>query len=76
MSLSKKDLSHTAKLANLELTEKEAKEIEKDLSAVLEFVSQLQEVEIDEKTEEGIGDIEVKEGVEKKDSEKEDLVIS
>lgn len=48
MSLSKNDLSHTAKLANLELKEEEAKEIAKDLSAVLDFVSQLQEVKIKE----------------------------
>ncbi|NCD06110.1 MAG: aspartyl/glutamyl-tRNA amidotransferase subunit C [Spirochaetia bacterium] len=85
MSLSKNDLSHTAKLANLELTEKEAKEIEKDLSAVLEFVSQLQEVEIDGNAEKGTKNIEIKEDTEnieikedakKKDGEKEDITIS
>ncbi len=48
MSLSKNDLLHTAKLANLKLKEEEAREIAEDLSAVLDFVSQLEEVEIKE----------------------------
>ena len=45
MSISRKDLGHIAKLARIELGEEEKTKFEKDLSAILEFVEKLSEVD-------------------------------
>lgn len=45
MSISHKDVEHIAHLARIELTEVEKQKIEKDLSAILEFVEKLNEVD-------------------------------
>ena len=42
--ISKKEVEHIAKLARIDLTEKEKVKFEKELSSILEFVSQLQKV--------------------------------
>ena|SRR3989338_10532925 len=42
------DIKHIAKLARIKLTEKEEKKFEKDLSLVLDFVNQLNEVDTSE----------------------------
>lgn len=45
MSITKKDVEHIAHLARIELTEAEKQKFEKDLSAILEFVEKLNEVD-------------------------------
>lgn len=44
MPIQKKDVQHIAHLARIELTEAEEQKFEKDLSAILEFVEKLNEV--------------------------------
>ncbi len=43
--LSKKEVEHIARLARIELSEDEKEKYEKDLSAILEFVEKLNEVD-------------------------------
>ncbi|BBE30333.1 hypothetical protein OSSY52_04740 [Tepiditoga spiralis] len=43
----KSDIKKLEKLANIELTEEEEKVIEKDLSNLLEYMSQLDEINVD-----------------------------
>jgi aspartyl-tRNA(Asn)/glutamyl-tRNA(Gln) amidotransferase subunit C len=45
MSLSKQQVEHVAKLARLGLTEKEKEKFRKELSAILDFVEKLKEVD-------------------------------
>lgn len=45
MSVSKKDVQHIARLARIELTPEEEQKFAGDLSAVLEFVEKLKEVD-------------------------------
>ncbi len=45
MKLSKDDIKHIAQLARLELTAEEEKRYEKELSNVLNYIDQLQEVD-------------------------------
>ncbi|OGZ95796.1 MAG: hypothetical protein A3I44_05010 [Candidatus Sungbacteria bacterium RIFCSPLOWO2_02_FULL_51_17] len=45
MSISRKDVEHIAKLARIELSERELATFEKDLSDVLNFVGKLNEVD-------------------------------
>ena len=45
MKLSKKEIQHIANLARLELTEKELKLYGSQLSEILEYINQLQEVD-------------------------------
>lgn len=45
MSLSKQEIEHIAKLARLELTDEESKKYGGQLSAVLDYINQLSEVE-------------------------------
>jgi aspartyl-tRNA(Asn)/glutamyl-tRNA(Gln) amidotransferase subunit C len=47
MKLKKKDIEHIAKLARLDLTEAELKKYGSQLSDVLSYVEQLQEVNVD-----------------------------
>lgn len=44
-SLTTDDIKHVAKLANLPLTEKEIPELQKQLSEILGYIDQLQEVD-------------------------------
>ena len=46
MQLSKNEIQHIAKLARLELTEEELKKYGDQLSAVLNYIDQLKEVEV------------------------------
>lgn len=46
MSIPSKEVKHVANLARIELTEKEEKKFEKELSAILGFVEKLNEVDI------------------------------
>ena len=46
MKLNKKDIQHIANLARLELTEKELKTYGSQLSDVLSYIDQLQEVDV------------------------------
>lgn len=43
--ISKKEVEHIAKLARIDLSEKEKVKFEKELSSILEFVSELQKVD-------------------------------
>lgn len=43
--ITRKDVEHIARLARIELTEAEKTKFEKDLSAILEFVAKLNEVD-------------------------------
>lgn len=43
--ITKQEVEHIARLARIELNEKEKAKFEKELSSILEFVSQLQEVD-------------------------------
>lgn len=45
MPLSKKDIEHIARLARLELTDKDVEKYAGELSAILEFVKKLDEVD-------------------------------
>ena len=45
--ISKQQVQHIAKLARLGLTEKEIEKFQKDLSAILDYVEKLKEVNID-----------------------------
>ena len=45
--LDKKEVEHIAKLARIGLSDEEAKKYQKDLSAVLDWVEQLKEVDIE-----------------------------
>lgn len=45
VKLTKEEVEHVAKLARLGLTEKEKKKFQKQLSSILNYVSQLNEVE-------------------------------
>lgn len=45
MALTKADIEHIAKLARLELTEKEKEQFAPQLSSILEYVEQLQKVD-------------------------------
>lgn len=47
MTLTKKQVEHTAKLARLGIAEKEKKKFSKELSAILEFVEKLNKVKTD-----------------------------
>ncbi|MBI2051329.1 Asp-tRNA(Asn)/Glu-tRNA(Gln) amidotransferase subunit GatC [Candidatus Roizmanbacteria bacterium] len=44
-SLSKKDVAHLAKLADLKLTDSEIEEYSGQLSSILDYINQLQEVD-------------------------------
>lgn len=46
--ITRKDAEHIARLARIELTEAEKNKFEKDLSAILEFVAKLNEVDTSE----------------------------
>ncbi len=46
MKLNKKDIQHIANLARLELTQTEEKKYGEQLSAILDYVEQLQEVDV------------------------------
>lgn len=46
MALTKKDIEYVASLARIELTEKAKEKYTKELSAILDFVNQLDEAEI------------------------------
>ncbi|MDO9399117.1 MAG: Asp-tRNA(Asn)/Glu-tRNA(Gln) amidotransferase subunit GatC [bacterium] len=46
MKLSKSEIQHIAKLARLELTEEELKKYNSQLSAVLDYIDQLKEVDV------------------------------
>lgn len=48
MTLSKADVDHVARLARLDLSEQEEVELAAELSAILDYASQLQEVNLDE----------------------------
>jgi len=45
--ISKQQVQHIAKLARLGLTEKEIEKFQKDLSAIMDYVEKLKEVNID-----------------------------
>lgn len=45
MSISKEEVKHIADLARLELSEEEISKFQKELSSILEYVSQLSEVD-------------------------------
>ena len=45
--ITKKQIEHAAKLARLGLTEKEKQKFKKELSAILDFVNQLNQVKAD-----------------------------
>lgn len=45
IDLSKKQITHIAKLANLKITEKEISKFQKQLSSVIEYVSELDKVD-------------------------------
>lgn len=45
MSISKKDVTHIADLARIELTEEETTKFEKELSGILAFVKELDQVD-------------------------------
>lgn len=45
MSITRKEVEHVAHLARIELNEKETIKFEKELSAILEFVEKLKEVD-------------------------------
>lgn len=45
MALTREDVLHVAKLARLDLTEKEVERFQHELSAILDYVSQLSEVD-------------------------------
>ncbi len=47
MTLSKADVDHVARLARLDLSEQEKAELAEELSAILDYASQLQEVDLD-----------------------------
>ncbi len=47
MTLSKADVDHVARLARIDLSEQEEIELAKELSAILDYASQLQEVDLD-----------------------------
>ncbi len=44
--ISKKEVQHVAKLARLGLSEKEMEEMQKELSAILDYIEKLKEVDI------------------------------
>lgn len=44
--ISKKEVQHIAKLARLGLSEKEMEEMQKELSAILDYIKKLKEVDI------------------------------
>lgn len=46
--ISKKEVQHVAKLARLGLTEKEIEKFQKDLSAILDYIEKLKEVDVSE----------------------------
>ena len=46
-TISKKDIKHVAMLARLQLTEKEIKKFESQLSSVIDYVNELNEVDTD-----------------------------
>ena len=69
--ISRKDVQHIAKLARLGLTEKELGKFQKELSAILNYIEKLKEVDIS-KTEPTSHSIEVK-NVTRSDEEKEKL---
>lgn len=48
MSITKKEVQHIAELARIELPPEEEQKFEKELSAILEFVEKLNEVDTDE----------------------------
>ena len=48
MNLSKKQLEHLSNLARIRLTKQEEKKFFQDLSSILEYVEQLQEVETEQ----------------------------
>jgi len=45
--ISKKTINHLIKLANLKLSREEAKKLQKDLTATLEYVKKLEEIDIE-----------------------------
>ena len=47
MAISNKEVQYIARLARIELTEKEVKKFQKQLSSILDFVDQLKEVDVD-----------------------------
>lgn len=47
MKLTKKEVEHIAKLARLELSEEELNKYGEQLSAVLEYINQLEEVDVE-----------------------------
>ena len=44
--ISKQDVQHIAKLARIELTEKEVEQLQKDLSSILDYFKVLEKVDI------------------------------
>lgn len=46
--ITKKEVQHTAKLARLELNEKEVEKMQKELSLILEYFEKLKEVDVSE----------------------------
>ncbi|MBU2564626.1 Asp-tRNA(Asn)/Glu-tRNA(Gln) amidotransferase subunit GatC [Patescibacteria group bacterium] len=46
-NISKKDIQHIAKLARIELIDKEEEKFQKDLSSILDFVEKLNKVNTD-----------------------------
>ena len=48
MSISRQQVEHIAKLARIELEESEVEQFQEDLSAILEYVEKLEELETDQ----------------------------
>jgi len=71
--ISKKDVQHIAKLARIELKEKEVEDFQKDLSSILDYFELLKEVKTD-KVNPTFHTSEIKENVMRRDEAKPDNI--
>lgn len=48
MDIKREDIIHLAELSNFSLTDKEAESLEKDLQGIIKYISQLDELNVDD----------------------------